>query len=157
MVMSEAFIVQPGQGRRLDLGNFEAVVLATAAQTSGEFTLLQVQKEPPDFGPPLHLHGDAAEGFYVLEGEYLMFIEGRQHLCPAGAFVYVPRGTPHTFKVVSAVPGKKLNFFSPAAMVEFFEDLAAAEAAGQATPELLDTIAARNNVDLLGPVPDTYL
>jgi mannose-6-phosphate isomerase-like protein (cupin superfamily) len=157
MVMSEAFIVQPGQGRRLDLGNFEAVVLATAAQTSGEFTLLQVQKEPPDFGPPLHLHRDAAEAFYVLEGNYLMFIEGRQHLCPAGAFVYVPRGTPHTFKVVSAVPGKKLNFFSPAAMVEFFEDLAAAEAAGQATPELLDTIAARNNVDLLGPVPDTYL
>ena len=157
MVMSEAFIVQPGQGRRLDLGNFEAVVLATAAQTSGEFTLLQVQKEPPDFGPPLHLHRDAAEAFYVLEGNYLMFIEGRQHLCPAGAFVYVPRGTPHTFKVVSAVPGKKLNFFSPAAMVGFFEDLAAAEAAGQAAPELLDTIAARNNVDLLGPVPDTYL
>jgi mannose-6-phosphate isomerase-like protein (cupin superfamily) len=157
MVMSEAFIVQPGQGRRLDLGNFEAVVLAAAAQTSGEFTLLQVQKEPPDFGPPLHLHRDAAEAFYVLEGEYLMYIEGRQQLCGAGAFVYVPCGTPHTFKVVSATPGKKLNLFSPAAMVGFFEDLAAAEAAGQATPELLDTIAARNNVDLLGPVPDTYL
>ena len=50
-----------------------------------------------------------------------------------------------------------MNLFSPAAMVGFFEDLASAEAAGQAAPELLDTIAARNNVDLLGPVPDTYL
>ena len=39
--MSEAFIVLPGQGRRLDLGNFEAVVLATAAQTDGQFSLLR--------------------------------------------------------------------------------------------------------------------
>jgi mannose-6-phosphate isomerase-like protein (cupin superfamily) len=98
--MSEAFIVPPGEGRHLDLGNFEAVVLATSAQTSGEFTLLQTQSEPPEFGPPLHLHRDAAEAFYVLEGEYLMFLEDQQTLCPPGTFVYVPRATPHTFKVV---------------------------------------------------------
>jgi hypothetical protein len=54
--MSEAFIVVPGEGRRLDLGNFEAIVLATAAQTSNEFTLLQTQGEPSEFGPPLHIH-----------------------------------------------------------------------------------------------------
>ena len=41
--MNEAFIVLPGVGRRLDLGNFEALVLATAARTSSEYTLLQVQ------------------------------------------------------------------------------------------------------------------
>jgi hypothetical protein len=55
----------------------------------------------------------------VLEGEYLMYVEDRQQLCPPGTFVYVPRNTPHTFKVVSAVPGKKLNLFSPAAMLGF--------------------------------------
>lgn len=86
-----------------------------------------------------------------------MYIEDRQELCPPGTSVYVPRGTPHTFKVVSEVPGRKLNLYSPAAMLGFFEDLAAAEASGQATPELLDTIAARYNMDMLGPVPDTYL
>ncbi len=155
--MTQAFIVQPDEGRLLDLGNFEAVVLATGVQTSGEFTLLQTQSEPPDFGPPLHIHRDAAEAFYVLEGEYLVYVEDHQELCPPGTFVYVPRNTPHTFKVVSTVPGRKLNLFSPAAMIGFFEELAAAEAAGQATPDLLDAIAARNNVDVLGPVPDTYL
>jgi quercetin dioxygenase-like cupin family protein len=155
--MNEAFIVGPGAGRHLNLGNFEALILATAAQTSSEFTLLQVQGEPPEFGPPMHLHRDTAEAFYVLEGEYLMNVEDRQQLCPPGTFVYVPRNTPHTFKVVSAAPGKKLVLFSPAAMLAYFEELAAAEAAGNATPELLDAIAARNNVEMLGPVPDTYL
>lgn len=155
--MTQAFIVQPNEARLLDLGNFEALVLATAGQTAGEFTLLQTQREPPDFGPPLHLHRDAAEAFYVLEGEYLVYIEDRQQLCPPGTFVYVPRNMPHTFKVVSAVPGKKLNLFSPAAVMGFFEELAEAEAAGRVTPEMLDTIAERNNVEVLGPVPDTYL
>jgi mannose-6-phosphate isomerase-like protein (cupin superfamily) len=110
IVHGERFVVGPGEGRHLDLGNFEA--LATARQTSGEFTLLQLQREPPDFGPPLHLHHHTAEAFYVLEGEYLMDIGNRKQLCPRGTFVYVPRNTPHSFKVVSAMPGKKLNLFA---------------------------------------------
>jgi mannose-6-phosphate isomerase-like protein (cupin superfamily) len=155
--MSAAFIVQSGTGRRLDLGNFEAVVLATAEQTQGEFALLQTQREPPDFGPPLHIHHDAAEAFYVLSGEYLMFVEDRQERCPPGTFVYVPKGTPHTFKVVSREPGTKLNLFTPAAMVEFFEQLADAERADTPTPEMLGAIAERNSMEIVGPVPDMYL
>lgn len=155
--VSEAFIVPPDRGRHLDLGNFHVEVLATSAQTGGEFSLLQTQSEPPQFGPPLHLHRDAAEAFFVLEGEYLMFIENEQTHCPPGTFVYVPRATPHTFKVISSGPGKKLNLFSPAAMTQFFEELADAEATGSATPELLDEIAARSHMDVLGPVPETYL
>ncbi len=31
------------------------------------------------------------------------------------------------------------------------------EAAGTATPELLDEIAARHHMEVVGPVPDTYL
>jgi mannose-6-phosphate isomerase-like protein (cupin superfamily) len=155
--VSVAFIVPPGGGRRLDLGNFQAEVLATSVQTDGEFSLLQTQSEPPQFGPPLHRHLDAAEAFYVLEGEYLMFIEDEQTHCPPGTFVYVPRATPHTFKVVSSGPGKKLNLFSPAAMTEFFEELAGAEATGSATPEVLDQIASRSDMEILGPVPATYL
>jgi mannose-6-phosphate isomerase-like protein (cupin superfamily) len=155
--MSEPFVVLPGQGRLLDLGNFQAEVLATGDQTAQQFTLLVTQSEPPGFGPPLHRHRDSAEAFFVLEGEYLMFLDDDQLLCPGGSFVYVPRGVPHTFQVTSAQPGKKLNLFSPAAMVGFFEDLAVAEAAGTATPELLDVIAKRHQMEVLGPVPDTYL
>lgn len=92
--MSEPFTVQAGEGRLLDLGNFQAVVLAEAERTSGEFTLIQTQAEPPGFGPPLHLHQDSAEAFYVLEGTYLMYFEDRQEECPPGSFVYVPRNTP---------------------------------------------------------------
>lgn len=75
------------------------------------------------------------------------------------AYLIVARDLRHLagLKVVSAGPGKKLNLFSPAAMTEFFEELADAEATGSATPELLDEIAARCRMDVLGPVPGTYL
>ena len=150
-------MIPPGGGRKLDLGTFEAVVLATGQQTDGAFTLLQTQNEPPGFGPPMHRHRDAAEAFYVLEGEYLMHLTDRRESCPSGSFVYVPRDVPHTFTVTSAGPGKKLNVFAPAAMVGFFEQLAAEEAAGAATPEVLEGIAAENHMEVLGPVPEGYL
>lgn len=155
--MSVPFIVQPGEGRLLDLGNFEAVVLADEPGTSGAFTVLQTQGEPPGFGPPLHVHRDAAEAFYVLEGTYRMHLEDRQALCGPGSFVYVPSNVVHTFVVVSEEPGKKLNLFSPAAMVGFFEELAEAEAKGPATPQVLGEISERNHMGIVGPVPDTYL
>jgi quercetin dioxygenase-like cupin family protein len=155
--MTKPFIVQPGEGRLLDLGNFEAVVLADELATSGAFTVLQTQGEPSGFGPPLHVHRDAAEAFYVLEGTYLMHVEDRQDLCVPGSFVYVPPNVVHTFVVVSQEPGKKLNLFSPAAMVGFFEELAEAEANGAVTPERLGEISERNHMGVVGPVPDTYL
>lgn len=155
--MDRGFVVLPDQGRLLDLGNFQAVVLADGGHGSGDLTVLQTQNEPPGFGPPLHRHRDAAEAFFVLEGEYLMFLDEEQHRCPPGAFVYVPRDLPHTFKVSSEGPGRKLNLFTPAAMVGFFEELAAAEASGTATSSVLAEIATRNHMEVLGPVPDSYL
>lgn len=155
--MNMPFVVRPGEGRLLDLGNFEAVVLADEQGTSGAFTVLQTQGEPPGFGPPLHVHRDAAEAFYVLEGVYRMHLEDRQVHCGPGSFVYVPPDVVHTFVVVSEEPGKKLNVFSPAAMVGFFEELAEAEANGLATPRLLDEISERNHMGIVGPVPDLYL
>jgi mannose-6-phosphate isomerase-like protein (cupin superfamily) len=155
--MSEPYVLGTHDGRVLNLGNFEAVVLAGGETTSGEFALLRTQNEPHDFGPPLHLHRDAAESFYVLEGEYIVYINDDQFVARPGSFVYVPANTPHTFKVSSASAGKKLNLFTPAAMTCFFERLALLEEQGEATPATLEQIASENHMQVLGPVPDTYL
>lgn len=70
---SSGFILQPGEGRSIDLGGFQMTVKATSEETGGAFSLLEAN-EPPDFGPPLHIHHDAAEAFYVLGGEYIIFL-----------------------------------------------------------------------------------
>ena len=130
-------------------------VKATAEQTDGAFTLLEAQ-EPPDFGPPMHIHRDASEAFYVLAGEYVIFLGGEEHPCPAGSFVFIPAGVPHGFRV-GAVPRRKLNLYSPAAMIGYFDELSAVLTQGDANPDVLADLADRYGMEVIGPVPEGYL
>ena len=147
-------MVPPGGGRQIDLGPFEMALKATGEETGGIFSLLEAS-EPPGFGPPLHIHHDAAEAFYVLEGEYVMFLDEREETCPAGSFVFIPAGMRHGFRV-GDVPSRKLNLFFPAAMVGYFDELSAAIARGDAE-QALDAIATRHAMEIVGPLPESYV
>lgn len=148
-------VLLPGAGRSIDLGNFAMSVKVGGAETGGVFTLLEAS-EPPNFGPPMHIHHDCAEAFFVLEGEYRIFIEGVEHRCPPGSFILIPSGLRHGFRV-GDVPSRKLNLYAPAGMVDYFVDLSTAIAAGEADPEALEAIARRYGMEVVGPVPEGYL
>jgi mannose-6-phosphate isomerase-like protein (cupin superfamily) len=150
-----AFVLKPGEGRSIDLGGFRMSVKATDDQTNGAFTLLEAQ-EPAGFGPPLHIHRDAAEAFYVLEGQYIIFLDGQEASCPAGSFIFIPAGIPHGFRV-GGVASRKLNLYAPAAMVGYFDEVADATKAGDVDPDVLSQIALRCSMEVIGPVPDGYL
>lgn len=113
------------------------------------------RRSPPNFGPPMHVHHNAAEAFYVLEGAYIMFIDETEMRCPAGSFVYVPAGAVHGFRVGSAA-SKKLNLYVPQAMIGYFDDLAAAIRSGDIDDARLGGIAERYGMEVLGPVPEGY-
>src|SRR4051794_28590569 len=152
---AHAFVLGPGDGRQIDLGNFAMVVKATSTETGGAFALLEAT-EPAGFGPPMHIHRDAAEAFYVLAGEYLVFLEEREIACPAGSFIYIPAGLRHGFRV-GKVPSRKLNIYSPAAMVGYFDELSGALASGEPDAARLEEIALRYGMEVTGPVPEGYL
>jgi mannose-6-phosphate isomerase-like protein (cupin superfamily) len=153
--VGNAFVVGPGEGRSIPLGNFSMSLLASEDDTAGTFSLLEAA-EPAGFGPPLHIHRNAAEAFYVLQGEYRMWVEAREFACPEGSFVYVPAGTRHGFRV-GEVASRKLNLYLPAAMVGYFDELSRAIATGDAEPADLDAIAERAGMEVIGPVPEGYL
>jgi mannose-6-phosphate isomerase-like protein (cupin superfamily) len=150
----EAVVHQPGAGRPIDLGAFAMTLKASAQDTGGLFSLLEAE-EPPGFGPPLHVHHDAAEAFYVLAGEYVIFLEDREVTCPRGSFVFIPAGMRHGFRV-GDVPSRKLNFYFPAAMIGYFDELSAAIARGDAD-DALAAIASRHAMEIVGPVPESYV
>jgi mannose-6-phosphate isomerase-like protein (cupin superfamily) len=116
---------------------------------------------PRDFGPPFHIHHDEDETFYLLEGE-VRFKRGDTILhARAGEVVYLPKGIPHGFKVLSD-RAKVLTLTRggfetmvrrvsrPASSVTLPEQLAP-------TPEMqafLATACAENGIDLLGPPID---
>jgi mannose-6-phosphate isomerase-like protein (cupin superfamily) len=52
---------------------------------------------PPRFIAPLHLHHNDDEAWYVLEGTLCVNVGDKNVEAKAGAAVFVPRGTPHTY------------------------------------------------------------
>ena len=86
-----------------------------------------------------------------------IFIGAEERICPAGSFIYVPAGVEHGFRV-GPVPSRKLNLYLPGAMVGYFEELAASQAAGTPmTDDELTKAAARHAMRVLGPVPEGYV
>ncbi len=153
---SGPYVLGPGDGRVFDMGPFRMTVKAASSQTEVALTLLEAD-EPPGFGPPMHVHDDAGEAFYVLAGEYIVFISGEEHRCPAGSFVWVPAGVEHGFRVGEA-QSRKLNIYVPAAMEGYFETLAEAATTGTVTSEAaLADLAARHAMRVTGPVPRGYV
>lgn len=145
----------PGEARAIEVGGFDVIVHADGAATANAFSLIETGDPQPGLGPPLHVHHDAAESFYVIEGAYAFHLDGRDFDCPAGSFVYVPTGLVHTF--VSTVPrSRKLNLYTPAAMIGYFDELAAGIRAGM-DEAALDGIAERYGMTVVGPPPPGYL
>ena len=152
----EPYVLAAGQGRSIDVGDgFCVIVKASADETAGRLSVLETE-EPPGFGPPLHIHRDAAEAFYILEGEYVMVLGEREVTCGPGWFIYIPQGMPHTFRA-GDVRSRKVNLYFPAAMTGYFADLAEAVKRGDASERTLGEIARRHSMEVVGPVPDSYV
>lgn len=130
-------------------------VKADAGRTAGVVSVLEAD-EPPGFGPPVHVHHDTAEVFYVLEGEYVMYLDDREVVCPAGSFVFIPVGAPHGFRVGN-VPSRKLNFYFPAAMIGYFDDLAVALRRQEVGDDELAEIADTYSMEIVGPPSERYV
>jgi hypothetical protein len=68
---------------------------------------------------PLHVHPDSDETMYLLEGEILMHLDGRQERVAAGGVVMAPRGLPHAFMVLSPV-ARMLCLHTPGCCESFY-------------------------------------
>jgi mannose-6-phosphate isomerase-like protein (cupin superfamily) len=78
-----------------------AIVRATAADTDGAYTIVEVHC-PPGLEAPLHVHHAEEEGFLVLEGEATLTVGDEEIPARAGDFVLGRRGVPHAFRVGDA-------------------------------------------------------
>ena len=62
------FVLNREDGERIWFTNAAMTIKATAATTAGDLCLIETTA-PIGHGPPLHVHHDEHEAFYVLEGE----------------------------------------------------------------------------------------
>jgi quercetin dioxygenase-like cupin family protein len=127
-------------------------ILASASDSDGSIGAVEVAV-PGGAVPPLHVHHREDEAFYVLEGDYSVFIGDDVIAASPGTWIWGPRDVPHGYQVHSD-RGRHLSLMMPGGFEAFFEEVAAI-----ATPDAdprkemgrLTEIAARYDVELLGP------
>ena len=143
---SPFFAHSPTEGERISW-RAEMLVKASAAATAGAYSLLETVN-PPDAGPPLHVHHTVDESFYVLEGSY-EFECGDEHIeAGPGWFVFLPHGVPHRYRAGPG-GGRVLMLFSPGGTEDYFRDIAVAITDEAITDDTLADLAKQHGIQLL--------
>ena len=126
---------------------------ADSTDTAGLLGVFEDTLQPWQSGPPLHLHTNLDEAFYVVEGTLLVKLGDEQREVSRGSFVWIPRGTPHAFANASDTPTRLLGLTTPGGIEEFFAEQGAYFAQLEGAPDLaiLGSIGARYGSQLLGP------
>jgi mannose-6-phosphate isomerase-like protein (cupin superfamily) len=98
-------------------------------------------------GPPLHLHRDVDEFWYVVAGRYLIEVGSQRFEAGAGDCVLGPRNVPHRWAFVGDTPGRVLITFTPAGLMQEFFSRPRKSAAYTDDPALYR----QYGMELLGP------
>ena len=85
----------------------------------------------------------------MLEGEYEVQYGDEKIKATPGSFIFAPREVQHTFRNISAGPGKILVLVTPAGIENFFEELAGLAKQGPTDLGKVKELAARYEIELM--------
>ena len=117
--------------------------LKVSPRNGGSFSLTEAVI-PPGKGAGLHIHEQAEECWYILEGEYRFTVDDLEFTAGPGATVLVPRGTPHGL-VAGKHGGRHLTIFAPAGCERAFLEIGDAQRRGTTDPEFWRDLGVRTD------------
>jgi quercetin dioxygenase-like cupin family protein len=143
LIAGQAQVVQPGEGRSVDLGGVSMRVLAAGEDVTGRnFTLAEFSGVQDGPWTLPHLHRGFEESFYVLDGLFTFTLgEVRQEATP-GTYVLVPRGTRHTIAAAEG-GGRFLTLMVPGGLEDMFFELGQLPPGAIRDPQARAAISAR--------------
>jgi quercetin dioxygenase-like cupin family protein len=132
--------------------------IKTAAEHTDGRLLQMLCTDARGAAPPLHMHPDVDETFYLIDGELTILVGDERIEAGPGDFVFGPKGVPHTY-VARSEQAEFLATFAPASMDRFFEELGGvrvvpgepAPAASYPDPVAFARGAAKWGVEIVGP------
>lgn len=123
--MSLPIILQPGEGESVTIDTSTCTFKLLGKSTHGHVELFEYTVEPETEGASPHIHKQATEVFYVLEGEIEFVLDRHRVTAVPGTLTSVPENTPHGFSNPSSMQSKLLILFCPAnSREQYFAGLA---------------------------------
>ena len=100
-------------------------VQATATETSGANSLIELTVPGHFTGAPLHYHQTFIESFYVLEGQIVTTRGDETRIAGRGTLTHMPIGVVHGYHNATDDPARFLVICTPGGFDTFFTDLIA--------------------------------
>lgn len=145
-------VEKSGEGHVLQFSPSEKLVWkATATTTGGIMDQFELTASPHHVGAPEHVHSAVDEFFYVLEGAFRFKVGGKLLTAEAGSFLFVPRGTAHTWRNGADTTSRMLLTYIPGGMEPFFEDASPYMFADQVDLTGLEKVNEKYNTQIVGP------
>jgi quercetin dioxygenase-like cupin family protein len=149
---SKAFVIRAGASRFGVPTPFYGVnpndLKLSSKDTGEELSIFEYQGRERG-GPPLHVHPNQDEVFYVSQGDYQFQCGDERFVLQQGDMIFLPRGIPHAFAQLTEA-GRMLFFFQPSGKMEdFFRAIGRPDA--PATPEEGARAFAAHDMQVVGP------
>lgn len=120
---SDSFALMPGAGHTITIGPNQITYKLGGEHTGGAFSIIEYTVAPNFQAPPtMHFHINDSWAAYVLEGTLNFQIGERIVSAPAGAFLFLPKGTPFKWWNPADQPAKWLIIYSPAGFEKYFAE-----------------------------------
>jgi mannose-6-phosphate isomerase-like protein (cupin superfamily) len=142
--------MRKGEGKKtVMLGPDPYLFTATGEDNDGRYdfmiaTITYLQ------GPPLHIHLEQDDTFFVLEGVLTLQVGDDLFDLHPGDFACAPKGTPHAFVNQHKEPVRTINIMTPGGFDRVLEDFGALPP-GPPDPQILDELAQKHKAKFVGP------
>jgi quercetin dioxygenase-like cupin family protein len=156
----KGFALKRGEGRSVwYAGNLMEFKLDRES-SGGGLTFIDVMFRRGE-EPPVHVHHNEDELYFVLEGEVRFWVGEEEFEAPPGTLVFLPRDVPHALLVENpGVARLLLQWFPSNRLEEYFIELGQ-EATGAVLPpppgpldtEKMAATLAKYGIEVLGPPP----
>jgi len=165
--MTDGLVLPPGAGRAIQGAG---MTLKVGADQSGAWSAFETEVTP-GFDVGAHLHHNAEEFFYILDGELdLLAFEPRARTAGdwqswqsasgarvmrggPGSAMFVPAGCPHAFANPGTAPARMLFLVSPPGHERYLDEIGEAIGrGGPPDPAAIAEIRARHDIHQLTPM-----
>ena len=149
----KAVLVDAGTDRfsaPMDIGGWRFECKLSAQDTNGELCIYDTVRSIKG-GPPLHMHREQDEWFYVRHGEFLFQVGSERFHLKTGDTLLGPRGVPHAFAALTNASALLIAFQPAGAIEEVFAEVWALSQSRAVGLEDWRTIAGPRAIEIVAP------
>jgi mannose-6-phosphate isomerase-like protein (cupin superfamily) len=111
---ANGYALKEGEGTKINFRGTKMTLKVPGSYYEGKCSLIEMI-HPPNTGPSLHIHSNAPEAYYVLDGSYSIRCGDREYQAHHRDFVFISKNIPHNYQ--SRPHGGKVLIFSPAELM----------------------------------------